>query len=290
MYQLKQKIIYNRLPSALIESFINADGAALKVAIYMLIYEKVSIDELRSNLPISDEAINRALLFWEENGLIENIKEVSSENVIKKTNKLSHDEMSKAVLLNPEISVLLQESQQILGRELPISDSRVLIEIYQNLLPSVYAILILESFWITRVPNKKVLNETLYSAREWNNLGIKEESEYDSQIKRMENNDAYIKEISQVLSISSDDLTRKQRKIISSWMEDFSYDKAFVSEVLLRKPDATIPYINTVLKSLNQKGYKKISDTRDVPVNISDNNSNGDLSPLFATILKKKQG
>ena len=290
MYQLKQKIIYNQLPSVLNESYINADGAALKVAIYMLIHEKASIDELKSNLPISDEAIKRSLLFWEENGLIENRKDVSSENIIIKTNKLSHDEMSKAVLLNPEISVLLQESQQILGRELPISDSRILIEIYQNLLPSVYAILILESFWITRVPNKKVLNETLYSAREWNNLGIKEESEYDIQIKRMEKKDAFIKEVSDVLSISPDELSRKQRKIISSWIENYSYDKSFVSEVLLRKPDATIPYINTVLKNWYQKGYKKISDTRDVPVNISDNNSNGDLSPLFATLLKKKQG
>ena len=290
MYHLKQKIIYNQLPSALIESFSNADGAALKVAIFMLIHEKASLDDLSSNLSISTDAINRALLFWEENDLITQIKETSTESSNKKMSHLTHNEMSKAVLLNPEISVLLQESQQILGRELPLSDSRILIEIYQTLLPSVYGILNLESFWVSRVPNKKVLTETLYSAREWNNLGIKNESEFEYQIKKMETNDTYIKEVSKILSIIPEDLTRKQRKIISSWNDTFSFDKEFVSEVLLRKPDATIPYINTVLKNWYNNGYKNISDTRDVPVNITDNNSNGDLSPLFTSLLKKRQG
>lgn len=288
MYRLKQKINNNSLPSSVINSFINADGAALKVAIFFLINNKGSFEDISSELNLSDQAIKRSIQFWEDNGLLEIENEITEEK--PNTYRLNHDDMSKAVLLNPEISILLQESQQILGRELPLSESRVLIEIYQTLLPSIYGILNLESFWSTRVPTKKVITETLYSSRTWNNLGIKEDSECEMQIKIMEKHDSYVKEVAKLMSVSPDDFNRRQKNIISSWLDNYSYDSSFIAEVLLRKPDATIPYINTVLKNWYKNGYKTISDTRQTPTNIIDNKTNDELSPLFEKLLKKKQG
>ncbi|MBR3355157.1 MAG: DnaD domain protein [Oscillospiraceae bacterium] len=288
MYRLKQNIINNSLPSSITSSFINADGAALKVAIYFLIYKKASYEQLSSSLAISESAIKRSIQFWEENGLLVSEEEVLEEKT--SSNRLNHYEMSKAVLINPEISIILQESQQILGRELPLSESRILIEIYQTLLPSIYGILNLESFWSTRVPSKKVITETLYSARNWSSLGITEEADCEQQIKLMEKHDAYVNEVAKLMFVSPEDFTRRQKKTISSWLDEYSYDISFVSEVLLRKPDATIPYINTVLKNWYKKGYKTVSDTRETPSNITDYKKNDDLSPLFEKLLKKKQG
>ena len=289
MYRLKQKIINNSLPSSFKSSFVDADGAALKVAIFFLIHNKASIEELSSELALSEQAIKRSIQFWEDNDLLE-VDNKGTEEEKANSYRINHDEMSKAVLLNPELSILLQESQQILGRELPLSESRVLIEIYQTLLPTVYGILNLESFWSTRLPAKKVITETLHSARTWNSLGIKEEADCENQIKKMERIDTYIKDVAKLMSVSYDEYTRKQKSIISSWLDTYSYDTSFVAEVLLRKPDATIPYINTVLKNWYKKGYKTISDTRETPINISDNKSSDELSPLFEKLLKKKQG
>ena len=287
MYRIKEKIAYNQLPSSFIASYADADGSALKVALYFLAHEKATMEELVSNLPLSERSVERSLQYWEENGfIIKNNETVSALS----SKRISHDEMSKAVMIDPNVSVLLQESQQILGRELPLSESRLLLEIYQTYLPSVYAILSLESYWSSKVPNKKVLHETLYSAREWNNLDIHSEEEYENQIRIMEKHDKYIKEIAEILSVSPESFSRKEKKTIITWLDDFSYDSGFVSEVLLRKPDAGIPYINSVMKNWHIKGYKSIIDTRDVPTNISDNTSGNELSPLFATILKKQLG
>lgn len=287
MYRLKQKIIYNQLPSSVLASYADADGASLKVAIYFLSHVNVSKEELVANLSISEMAADRAINYWIEN---EFIVSSDSETAAVSGKSLTHNDMSKAVLQNPEISVLLQESQQILGRELPLSESRILIEIYQNLLPSVYGILNLESYWASKVPGKKVLNETLYSAREWNNLNIKTEEDCEKQIKEMERNYNYIKQVAAVMSADPDSFTRKERKTIISWLVEYDYDPSFVSEVLLRKSDATIPYINTVLKNWNKKGYRTVLDTRDVPSNITDLSSGDELSPLFKSILRKQQG
>ena len=290
MYRIKQKIIYNQLPSSLISSYTDVDGAALKVALYLLTHNEASLDELKANLPLNENSILRSLNYWLENGLIDNSPQNNAEEKINKSSiHLTHDEMSKAVLLNPELSTLLQESQVILGRELPLSESRVLIEIYQNYLPSVYGILNLESYWNTKVTSKKVITETLYTAREWNNLNLSSEKEYEDQIKLMERHDDYICKVSAILSLSPDSLTRKQKKTIASWSDDYNYDPGFVSEVLLRKSDATIPYINTVLKNWYKKGYKTISDTRDIPSNITDNNPTDDLSPLFSALLQNNK-
>ena len=106
----------------------------------------------------------------------------------------------------------------------------------------------------------------------------------------MEKHDAYVNEVAKLMFVSPEDFTRRQKKTISSWLDEYSYDISFVSEVLLRKPDATIPYINTVLKNWYKKGYKTVSDTRETPSNITDYKKNDDLSPLFEKLLKKKQG
>jgi len=288
MLYLNQKIIFNQLPSAITTYYRDIDGLTLKVGLYFLIHEEVDEEQALLDLSIPESVFNRAVLFWKEKQfVVEKDIELVNENI--QPSRLDHDKMADMVMLDPEIATLLQESQQILGKELSLSESRILLEIYENYLPSVYAVLNIESYWMLRKERKKVLTETLYTAKEWNNLGIRTEAEYDKQIHLMEQCDEYISKIAEVTGIDRKDLTRKQCKVIQSWLLDFGYDESFVSEVMLRKNDANIAYINSVLKDWNKKGIKNISETRDRPMNIESNNSSGAFSPLFTSILNKNK-
>ena len=287
MFLLNQKIQYNQFPSTFSSNYKDLDSASLKVGIYFLIHGKSNTEDIINDLSLSEAAVNRAIQFWVDIGLIQSSDALPEDNesCIRRNQHVNHQQMAEMVMIDPDIAILLQESQQILGKELSTSDSRLLMEIYKDYLHSVYAILNIEVFWSSRLNVTKVINETLYTAKDWNDLGLKSEEDYDHQIQIMENNDVYINEVANLLHINVEDLTRKNRKTISKWLNDFNYDKAFVSEVLLRKSDATIPYINSVLKDWYRKGYEKISDTRDHPINIESNNTSNQLSPLFASVL-----
>ena len=70
--------------------------------------------------------------------------------------------------------------------------------------------------------------------------------------------------------------------------EDYGYDEAFIGEVLLRKPDAGVPYIHTVLKDWHRKGYATIADTRTAPVNLQPQvpAASGEIDPFILQVLQ----
>jgi hypothetical protein len=85
-------------------------------------------------------------------------------------------------------------------------------------------------------------------------------------------------------------MTRSTKHTILSWKEKYLYGTDFIQEVLLRKPDATVPYISTVFKDWYKKGYRRIEDTRDVPVNaVSDTGPSASNSLLHSALKQKKK-
>ena len=129
----------------------------------------------------------------------------------------------------------------------------------KNLLPS-------QVFYAVR--QKKVLTETARTAKEWAELDIRSVETAEHQLQLMETRRSRHSSIAKLLGRADDDLTRSERKRIDEWFEQNGYDEAFVSEVLLRKADAGIPYIHSALKDWHKKGYRSISDTRTSPINI----------------------
>ena len=79
------------------------------------------------------------------------------------------------------------------------------------------------------------------------------------------------------------------RRRIDQWFEEYGYDEAFIEEALMRKPDAGIPYIHTLMKDWHKKGYASISDTRVAPLNAqprADNNGKGGIDPFILQVLQ----
>lgn len=300
MYYLAEKIMNNRLPDSFTRNAVSADGASLKVGIYFLQNGKATLDELKDKLNISSNAVVRGVQFWLDNYLIsetavmeDHLPPLDPEPApVKKRTRsfLSHEELADAVLSNPELAILFQESQQILGRELSNSESSNLAEIFQDILPSVFAILSIESFWSSRLPGNKVVHETRFTARDWQKMGLTKDDEFEARISQMEHDQQFLREAAELLGEGPDTMTRSTKNTILSWKEKYLYGTDFIQEVLLRKPDATVPYISTVFKDWYKKGYRRIEDTRDVPVNaVSDTGPSTSNSLLHSALKQKKK-
>ncbi|MBQ4093470.1 MAG: DnaD domain protein [Oscillospiraceae bacterium] len=281
MYSLSSQFNGGTLPAALLQRYASADGPALKTALYLLQHGSADEAQLCCALGFSETVAARCIAFWVAAGLITEGAAPNAPNaetaetappqqpkpLALAKHRLYHSEMAAAALGDPAMAALLQETQRLLGKQLSVSESRLLFEIVaeQNLSPAV--ILTLVSYWSATVPQKKVLTETLHSAKEWNTLDIRTVDAAEMQVQLMETRRSRQGKVAELLGKQSDDLTRAERRRIDEWFESFGYDEAFVSEVLLRKADAGIPYIHTVFKDWRKKGYKTVSDTRVAPIN-----------------------
>ena len=287
---------YNQIefPDVFLQRYASVDSSALKVAIYLMSVGSADDNAIASDLGIPISSVSRSIDLWKTAGLINSDrqeKKTSVESIKKAKRHLTHEEIALSVLGNPEIAVLLQESQRILGRELSVSESRLLIETLQESNLSVSLILLAESFWHDVVHSPKMLNETAKTVRTWAKDGILSQEDAEREISIMERRINIINDVAKLLKINTSDFSNKDKKLIYKIYEDYAYDEAFISEVLLRKPDANIPYIAAVLSDWHKKGYKTISDTRLLSPagSVVTSNSTDDGHSLFKKAVRKNR-
>ena len=302
MFALTSQFNSNSLPAPLLQRYSSADSAALKTAIFLLQNGEADVQQLCLTFGFSSEVALRSLQFWQAAGLITETDDKAS--AVTKTAEpplqpakrhISHTDMASAVLGDPAMAALLQETQRLLGKQLSVSESRLLFELASEHEMPAAVLLLLVSYWSGTAPQKKVLTETARTAKEWAELDIRSVETAEHQLQLMETRRSRHSSIAKLLGRADDDLTRSERKRIDEWFEQYGYDEAFVSEVLLRKADAGIPYIHSALKDWHKKGYRSISDTRTTPINIQpeaavpQNSEGGSLLQRAAARNKRKE-
>ena len=280
------------LPGVFARRYASSDGPALKVAVFLMLNGEAEPEFIASSLGMSPEVVKRSLEYWEDAGLLTDDSQVSPSPAAapeKRKPRLNHSDMARAVLEDPSLGALLRESQRVLGRELSMSESRLLIEIYEETGLPVPVLLTAEGYWNANAKDGKTLSRMVRTAREWQKLGIDTLPAAECRIELMEQRSRNHARAAKVLGVPEEDLSSSERKRIDQWFEEYGYDEAFIDEVLLRKPDAGIPYIHTVLKDWHKKGYATIADTRTSPVNVqppvSDGRSDG-IDPFILQVLQ----
>ena len=254
-------------PECFVSRYRTADSSALKVAVYVLMNGTADESSIAEELGISQSAAQRSVEFWKDAGLFvdgtgDAVQVPQEKPLIKARRHMTQNQIAVALLGNEDYAVLLQESQRLLGRELSASESRLLIETITECELSVPSLLMLESYWLNTEPAKNVLTRTASTAREWSELGVRTHDAAESALTLMEKRYEHAKEVASLLKTDASEFSRKERKLINKIYEDYGYDGAFISEVLIRNPDANLPYISSVLKDWNKKGYRSISDAR----------------------------
>ncbi len=280
------------LPGVFARRYASSDGPALKVALFLMLQGEAEPEFIASSLGMSPEVVKRSLEYWEDAGLLSDDSKVSPSpspaSPEKRKPRLNHSDMARAVLEDPNLGALLRESQRVLGRELSMSESRLLIEISEETALPVPVLLTIESYWNANAGDGKVLSRMVRTAREWQKLGIDTLPAAECRIELMEQRSRNHARAAKVLGMPAEDLSSSEKKRIDQWFEDYGFDEAFIDEVLLRKPDAGIPYIHTVLKDWHKKGYATIADTRTSPVNVQPpaNESRGGIDPFILQVLQ----
>lgn len=253
-------------PESFASRFRTADSAALKVALYVMMNGPSDESDIAAALGIPEASVQRSLDYWNDSGLFGDSPEpeIMKDSVpLKKVRRhMSHNEIAVALNGNKEYAVLLQESQKLLGRELSVSESRLLIETVTENGITVPALLMLESYWLETEKVKNVLNRTARTARTWSDQGIRTLEEAEAELGRMEESYHRAEETAAVLKTEVSGFTAKDRRLIDTIYEKYRYDGSFISEVLARNPEANLPYISAVLKDWHKKGYRTISDVR----------------------------
>lgn len=253
-------------PESFVRRYRTADSAALKVALYVMINGQADESDIAAELGIPESSVRRSLDFWSDSGLFSDGSEqdiLRDAAPLKKVRRhMSHNEIAVALNGNREYAVLLQESQKLLGRELSISESRLLIETATENDVSVPALLMLESYWLDTEKVKNVLNRTARTARTWSEQGIRTLEEAEAELGRMEESYHRAESVAALMKTDVSDFTAKDRRLIDTIYDKYSYDASFISEVITRNPEANLPYISAVLKDWNKKGYRTISDVR----------------------------
>ena len=301
MYHLCDDFDGGCLPAALKERYRVADGPAIKVALFLLYNGSSDQETVADALSLPIDTVGRALVFWKTAGLITD--EIIPDKPAKKTAKspeikieetrapLTSSQISSITLRNPEVSVLLQETQHLLGRPLDSLESRILLEIFEYDELPVDVILMTVAFCLPRVKNKRtIISKAARTASDWRELGVDNAETAEEHIRTLELREQRERLVAKTLELENADFNKTQRGQIARWFEEYSYDIDFVKEAYLRTGKNAVAYINSVLKSWNQNGYKTIRDTRAAPGNAPAPvpKKKGAGSSLLKKAIKKK--
>ncbi len=281
MYKVKTQQ-NSGLPAALTARLRDADGVALKTALYILSLNRATSEkEISAALGIPTETVSRALRFWVSAGLIIETDE-KSESVASKTvfdepkavslrEPLSPERISGILLRNPQIANLMQETQTLLGRPLASNESRLLLEVIEyDGLPA-DTVLLLVGFCEPRAKSSRaVINNVSRLAEELSNEGVTSYEAVCERIRLFELREQREKEVADALELKDKTFSRSEKANIARWYEEYGYDISFVKEAALRAGEKnTVKYIGGILKSWYNNGYKTLKDTREEISNTS---------------------
>lgn len=245
------------LPPALAENYKNADGAAVKVALLFLERKTADIADICRVLQMDRQSVDKAVDFWLKTGLI-------SENCGQSpaAQPYTLERMAKATLKNPEISQIFSEAQRILGRPTSHSENIKLAELYEvGGFSAEYILFVLEYSREFATGGKEVA----YAERvagDWKKAGIVNLAAAEGYLKSIELQDKMVGDVISALNLSEHKANKRERSMIISWYEKFGYDATFAAEAAKQAGNSDIPYINSILQSWNEKGYKTLRQTR----------------------------
>ncbi len=263
MVSLSKEFKASCLPEVFKQRYPEADGPSLKVALYVMCSGDCEITEISEGLGIPEETVERAVNYWTKLGLF-----LSPEGAQARTGAmvarapLSVDDVGELTLRNPELEVLLQETQQFLARPLDSLESRTLVETYEYDGFPVDVILTAVAYCAPRVKNRRsVVHFAAKTLSQWAENGVSDLDSAERYIHLLETREAREREVAEVLGCDAP-FTKAQRGYIADWYEQYGYNADFVKEVFLRSGRDSISYINSVLKRWYASGYRTIRDTR----------------------------
>lgn len=272
---------YFSAPCAIVDNYLKlADGAALKVILYLISSDSQPCDEeIISATGLSREAFDDAVMFWQSLGVISRDGKDASPVLPVQTvqsdksaavpvypdiaepihNKVVHSryapkDVAQMLQTNDALKELFTEAEATLGRILKHADHEVLISLtdyYGFDEPSIVLIL---GYCAGLDKTSARYYETV--AKSLFENGVTEFHAIERELERMNERHGFEAEIRSDFGLDAK-LTKKQREYLDSWL-GMGFDFKMISLARERCVDATnkisFQYINKILSSWKEKG------------------------------------
>lgn len=263
------------VPCFIADSFLKlADGPALKLIIYLLSDESDSFDadNVCKKLGISKTVLDDAIIFWKEQGVIEDdfgeascqIKAAEPQKpndscptppTDTKTFHRGYSAKDIADILNTDATMkeLFTEAEKTLGRVLKHSEHETLISLREYYGFSPQSIILLLEYCMSL--DKIVPRYIEAVAKDFFDKGITDFIEIDEEINRRRESDSFEGLVIRDFGLKNK-LTSKQSQFVASWRE-MGFGIEMISSARERCIDATnelsFNYINKILETWAKK-------------------------------------
>lgn len=286
------QLLYGKTPSVLPEltekAILEADALSLRLLV-LIASGRTSETALLSLLEIDQKKLDKALTYWEKAGVLvrvgapEKIEKPAKENQeksikndkieknsadVKKRSRTTEvslytdEEFANVLARRADLSYLINEAQNALGKPLFQNDSKILVSIAEDFGFDDEFMLLLLSY-CRRIDKKSMryvekVSATLYD------LGIKESGELNEYLRKQEKEYLFEKTVRSIFGLGSRAFTTKEKAFLGAWSETYQFDK----EMLQKAYDITIgatnkpslPYANSILERWYAEGIKTPAD------------------------------
>ncbi len=284
------------VPTELCDKYLKlAKGEHIKVLLYMLRNNNGALSEeiIAENLSISAYDVKEALLFWADAGILiakEAPKPVTTEKkAYQKIVKPTRDDVIMLSQQDPKIKWLSSQSQLIFGRNLTQSEWQTLVWIYHSLGLDIDVLFVI----LNHAKNIDRLKISFIQslAIEWLDKGIDTVSAADEELKVIASNDLAWTTVRKAFGLPPRKPTKKEKDYINAWVNEWQMSEKMLEAAyeacVDAKGEVKFPYINGILKTWHDSGYKTPDDIVKISKKDDSHGSAYDLD-LFEEMLNQK--
>ena len=226
----------------------------LKVALCLLESGSPDAGAIAARLGLPVHTVEISLAFWAGAGLLGTDGEIAPP-VAQRMPRLTAKEVVACAQQDENISLLVHEAQNILGRTLSPSESAVLVTLYaQDKLPIDMILPVMSHYAARGKREVRYLEKILLS---WREEGVCDGHGAERRLAILEKREGYEQEVAGLLGMKEAGFTAGERTLIARWYEDFGYDRTMIEAASLRAGDKrTVRYISGILKKWHAAGYR----------------------------------
>ena len=328
---MKYKLNFGTSAAAMpcdVTSFLSRAGLCdMRVFVYLCsVGGNAEINEISASVGFSIDEVNSSLAFWRGTGLIledsasaavslrtktaeKPIITTKTEAVKEETKKVAapdkmpsytSDELAHILESNKEMAMLIDECNHILGKMLNFHEVNIIVGLIDYLTLDIEYILLLVKHCAEC--GKKTLHYIEKTAFALYDDGITTASALTDELSRREAATSAEGRIRSIFGIGSRALTTREKREISSWVNDMKYPLEVIEKAYEITVDATskptLHYANTVLERWHSEGLLTLEEIlnsykekgKKGSASAPDNSSSFDTDEFFDAAVKRNLG
>jgi DnaD and phage-associated domain len=287
------------VPCCVVDQHIKLAGSVqLKVLLWLLRHagEPLEAADIAKALGIDRADVGDAMLYWQEAGLVtlkegaltpaaagkeaaepaaaiaspapeETVPEESAKpahRILTRPQKADNAFVAKRMAESTEISCLMQEAEQILGRLISNGDSATLLMIHDDFgLPADVIIMLLQYVVSIGKANTRYIEKV---AMNWADEEIFTHEKAEEKLRRLAENGAAWHTVEQAAGIPHRAPTSKEEEFAARWVSDWRFAPTMIHEAYERNVDATgkfsPSYMNKILERWHRDGIATLQQAQ----------------------------